>query len=376
MRLPFEESQERDKESIGPMNTMEIARLVQQDYLFASGMGGLFPRQIDLSCVHRVLDLACGPGGWTLEVARTYPKLQVVGIDASNHMIEYAQAQAWVQQMKNVEFRRMNVLEALDIPDNAFDVINAQFIVSFLPKDAWPRLIQECLRITHPGGVLRLTEAEMSFSNSAACERLNSLFASAIHTMNRGFSPHGWHLSITPMLSYFLREGGYENVQSAAHTFDYSTGMKAHDAFYQNFILSYQRLKPFLLQANVCTSEEFEQLFEQAKVEMSSETFCGVCFYLSTWGTKRGKASTRSVFHQRGELEHGQKSSGFRLWEFPGAGSSGLRVKEGNAVLWRHANSHVCPTAESGGTEKLSSRFAVIRSLFGSPGSVKGGNIP
>lgn len=42
----------------------EMARLMRQDQLMTAGMGGIFPEQIDLSGVQRVLDLACGPGGW------------------------------------------------------------------------------------------------------------------------------------------------------------------------------------------------------------------------------------------------------------------------------------------------------------------------
>src|SRR5690348_12671100 len=50
----------------------EMARLMRQDQLVTAGMGGIFPENIDLSGIQRVIDLACGPGGWPLEVAYTY----------------------------------------------------------------------------------------------------------------------------------------------------------------------------------------------------------------------------------------------------------------------------------------------------------------
>jgi SAM-dependent methyltransferase len=38
-------------------------------------MGGLFPEQLDLIDAARVLDLGCGPGGWTNEVAFRHPDI-------------------------------------------------------------------------------------------------------------------------------------------------------------------------------------------------------------------------------------------------------------------------------------------------------------
>jgi len=317
MRIPFDSSYEENTYVIETESATEMTRLMHQDSLCTSGMGELFPRQMNLKEVRQVLDLACGPGGWALEVARTYPTLHVTGIDISKKMINYAQAQAWVQGMKNVEFREMNVLEPLNIPDNVFDIINARFIVGFLPKDAWPVLIEECLRITQPGGVLRLTEAEMGFSNSAACERLNSLFAVALHSTRRGFSPLGQHLGITPMLGYFLRRAGYQDVQCKAHVIDYSANMQAHDAFYQNFLLAYKLLQPFLIKTGVCTPEEFAQLYQQAQEDMSTKTFCGIWFYLSTWGMKGSKTPSTSVLHMQSGRNSNQVPVESLGWKFP-----------------------------------------------------------
>jgi len=286
MRIPLNSSHQQSTYVITTDDAAELVRLVHQDYLLILGMQGFFPRQIDLHKVHRILDLACGSGGWVLEVAHAYPSIHVEGIDMSKQMIEYAQAQAWVQQAKNVEFREMNLLETLDIPDNTFDIINTRFLVSFMPKEAWPELLRECLRVTRLGGMLYLTEAEMSFSNSAACEELNRLFACALHKTGRSFSPSELRLNITPMLGYFLRQAGYQNMQCAAHVLDYSSGMQAHDAFYQNLISAYKMLKPFLIQVKVCTEEEFECLYQQAQIDMSDKGFYGVLFYLSVWGTK------------------------------------------------------------------------------------------
>ncbi|MGZ3621747.1 MAG: methyltransferase domain-containing protein, partial [Ktedonobacteraceae bacterium] len=74
-----------------PESGAEMARLIDQDRLVTKGMGGLFPeRSNDFSGMHRVLDGACGPGGWALEIAFKYPEIEVVGFDVSQAMIDYA----------------------------------------------------------------------------------------------------------------------------------------------------------------------------------------------------------------------------------------------------------------------------------------------
>jgi len=115
-------------------------------------MGGLFPERSDLSDVHDILDVACGPGGWVLDVARTYPQVQVTGFDISVLMIEYARAQVLTLELKHASFRVMDALRPLDFPDESFDLVNARSIFAFVPAQAWPGILKELLRITRPGG--------------------------------------------------------------------------------------------------------------------------------------------------------------------------------------------------------------------------------
>ena len=62
MSTPQEEPTEQKKNTyvIDAESAAEMARLMRQDQLITAGMGGIFPEQIDLSGVQRVLDLAFG----------------------------------------------------------------------------------------------------------------------------------------------------------------------------------------------------------------------------------------------------------------------------------------------------------------------------
>lgn len=111
-------------------NGTEMARLIVQDQLFTQAMGDLFPeyREEELpEQIHAVLDVGCGPAGWTLAVAHRYADIEVTGIDISESMIRYAQTRAASQGLDNAIFRVMDATKPLDFPDATFDLINLRF---------------------------------------------------------------------------------------------------------------------------------------------------------------------------------------------------------------------------------------------------------
>src|SRR5947199_4835220 len=126
-----------------PESGVEMARLIDQDRYVTEGMGGLLAeRSNDFSGIHRILDMACGPGGWALEIAYTHPEIEVVGFDISQAMIDYARARAQVQGLDNASFYVMDATKPLDFPESSFDLVNARTI-GFFPTTVWPNLMRE-----------------------------------------------------------------------------------------------------------------------------------------------------------------------------------------------------------------------------------------
>ncbi|HEX3640910.1 MAG TPA: class I SAM-dependent methyltransferase, partial [Ktedonobacteraceae bacterium] len=155
-------------------NKKELTRLTVQDQMITASMGGVLPEQPDPTIFHRVLDVGCGPGGWAIEAAQTYPMMSLIGIDISERMIKYARAQAEAHQVSDrVKFRVMDALRLLDFPAGYFDLVNLRFGVSYLRTWDWPKLLSELLRVTRVDGVVRVTDTEVTFqSNSPALIRL------------------------------------------------------------------------------------------------------------------------------------------------------------------------------------------------------------
>lgn len=281
--LPRENTYVLDSES-----GTEMARIILQDRMVTKCMGGAISEREDaeVAAMHDILDIACGPGAWVLDMAFAYPKIHVTGIDISRTMIEYARANAQVQDLHNASFKVMDALQPLDFADNSFDLVNARAMFAFMSRADWPKLVQECMRILRPGGTLRMTEIEYGISNSPATEKLSGMFTQALQRTGRSFSPDGRHLGITPMLEYFLRKAGFEHLQKRPYVLDASMGSEAYSSNYQNIMAVHKMLQPFLVSKGLITDEEFEPLYQQSLAEMQLEDFCSLWYFLTVWGQK------------------------------------------------------------------------------------------
>lgn len=264
----------------------ETARLMNQDRVMTREMGGVFPEHPDLSNAHDILDIGCGPGGWVLDVAYEYPKIQVEGIDASQTAIRYASAQAKVQGIDNASFRVMDALKPFEFPDNSFDLVNARFIMGFMPTTAWPGFLQECMRILRSGGIMRLTETEYGATTSSNVNDLGSLTAQLLKRIGYSFSPDGKSMGIAPVMAPMLRKAGFQDVKMMPHVMDASVGTEAYGAWADNIKVTFQMIQPIMVKMGVISQEEMGQLYQNAIIDMLSDDFCAIVFSLTVWGHK------------------------------------------------------------------------------------------
>ena len=262
----------------------EMIRLMIQDRTITEGMGGPLAEQPDPASLRRVLDVGCGPGGWILEAARLYPHMELVGIDISWRMIEYARAQAQGQRLSDgVEFLVMDALRPLDFPDGSFDLVNMRLASSFMLIKDWPRLLQELVRVTCPGGTVRVTEGGNIQSSSPALTRLGQMMFLAGYKAGQSIRPEV--CGITSMLAQLLSESGCQHVQTKAYTLEYPAGTVAAQNFAQDSMYLFQTLRPFLRKWD-CAPEDYDAIYEQALLEMQQNDFHATWDFLMVWGTK------------------------------------------------------------------------------------------
>ena len=263
----------------------EMVRLTDQDRLITMGMDGLVPELPDLAGINRVLDVACGPGGWALDLAQKYQHLQVQGIDVDGGMIDYATTQARAGGVDNATFRVMNAIEPLDFPDNTFDLVNARFLAGFVPRNGWSQVIMELRRILRPGGIIRWTEQEWT-GTSSSFEQVEAYTFQAMRRAGQLLAADERHTGITPLMRRFLSDAGFINVREVAHALDFSAGTGVQRAYAQDLWIGTVLLQPFHLALGVATQQELDDLQQHVQEELLSDDFYAVWFLLTALGTK------------------------------------------------------------------------------------------
>jgi len=114
----------------------------------------------------RVLDLATQEGKQLFAYERTFPGVELHGVDIAAPSLRYGHAQAAFRGQP-VHFSQQNA-EAMDFPDGHFDLIVSSFFLHEISVSATKRVIAECYRLLAPGGIM----AHMELPPHKSCEPL------------------------------------------------------------------------------------------------------------------------------------------------------------------------------------------------------------
>lgn len=282
-------------------NQEELTRLQVQDRMVTAGMGGVLPEQPDPTIFQKILDVGCGPGGWLIEVAKTYPGASLlVGIDISGKMLASARTQVEALGIGDrVEFHVMDALRMLEFPSGFFDLVNLRFAQSWLRTWDWPKLLQEFKRVTRPDGVIRITDSDFWEGNSPAFQRLNAPWPEAAYRAGLYFTPD--RNGVTSQLARLLSQHSIQNVQTRPCRLEYRAGTPEGHHFYEDVRLGARTGLPFLRKWTQ-VSDDYETTYQQMLSEMQQPDFVGTWDLLTAWGnrpTERETASSPSMWTDR-----------------------------------------------------------------------------
>lgn len=101
---------------------------------------------------HNVLDLCCGTGDWTIQLAAN-KNANITGLDFSENMLEVAKEKTKI--FNNIELIQGDATE-LPYEDNTFDIVTIGFGLRNLPD--YQKGINEFYRVLKPGGQLVILE--------------------------------------------------------------------------------------------------------------------------------------------------------------------------------------------------------------------------
>jgi SAM-dependent methyltransferase len=116
--------------------------------------GYLLPR---LEATARVLDVGCGPGTITVDLAARVPQGEVVGVDAAGDVLDLARQEAGRQGRPNVRFEAGDVYH-LAFADASFDVVHAHQVLQHLGNPVGA--LAEMRRVCRPGGLIAARDSD------------------------------------------------------------------------------------------------------------------------------------------------------------------------------------------------------------------------
>ena len=158
----------------------------------------------------RVLDIGSGPGTLTIDLARRVAPGEVVGVDASEEIVEHASALAQDDGIASVSFRTGSAY-ALDFEDDSFDVVHAHQVLQHVADPV--AVLKEMRRVTRSGGLVAARDVDyggvMVAPGLPGLGRWRTVY-DAVHRSNGGEPDAGRHLK------GWALEAGLTEVRSTA----------------------------------------------------------------------------------------------------------------------------------------------------------------
>ena len=164
-----------------------------------------------------LLDIGCGPGTITVDLARIVAPGRVWGIDSSPEVLAGAADAAAASGLGNVVVSVGDV-RRLDFDDASFDAVHAHQVLQHLTDPVGA--LREMRRVCHADGVVAARDADYSsmswYPKLPALEEWMSLY----HQVARS---NGAEPDAAPLLRHWAHEAGLQDVTSSASVWCYST---------------------------------------------------------------------------------------------------------------------------------------------------------
>ncbi|KAF7713574.1 Methyltransferase domain-containing protein [Penicillium ucsense] len=164
-----------------------------------------------------ILDVGCGPGSITVDLARRVPQGQVVGVDYVSDPLDGARSLASSRGLTNVKFDVADI-HSLPFSDDTFDVVHAHQVLQHIADPVLA--FREMRRVVKPGGIVAVQESikSMIHPTSEALEAWGDLQA-------RMRQATGNHTKAGLQLHVWARKAGFStaNLKKSAGSWCFAT---------------------------------------------------------------------------------------------------------------------------------------------------------
>lgn len=185
-----------------PKDMQDVNRLDFQHFMLRQALQSNYLAPLNPEEVHTMLDVGCGTSRWGSEMARAFPRAQVLGYDLEEV------TQTGLELPCNYHFLKGNIFDGLPFASATFEYIHQRLLVMGIPVTQWIAEIRELLRVTARGGYIELVESGNAFFPVGEYTR---------RWMDWGMEicqPRGLDPSAIANLADFARQAGMKDIQT------------------------------------------------------------------------------------------------------------------------------------------------------------------
>jgi ubiquinone/menaquinone biosynthesis C-methylase UbiE len=246
-----------------PADAEEINRLDFQHYMLRYALQGNYASPIESPA--SILDVGTGTGRWAREMAQEFPAAKVLGVDITPPPAdEPAGPGALDLRPHNYAFAAANVLEGLPFPDASFDFVHMRLLYLAIPRDRWPFVISELVRVARPGGWVESLEGGLAAREGPMMALMQSWSTSML-------ARRAVDLRDGERVPDLMRSAGLANV--TAHRVDIplgSYGGRIGSMMATDLLTGAEGLGGLVVQMGLATREQFDQTIAGLRAELNS----------------------------------------------------------------------------------------------------------
>lgn len=225
----------------------------------------------------RVLDVGCGSGAVTVELAELVgPTGSVLALDPSPARCAEARQQS--AGHSNVEVRE-GALPQTGLPDRAFDAVFSQYVFEYLGDV--PAALAECVRVCRPGGRVVVADIDgHGLHNWPVSQRIHE----GLTLLEQALAPAGFDLRVGRKMFHHFQLAGLLNVTVQLTPIDVVAGA-ADAALLADWRQRFQVLGPMAL-ATFGTAELWQRFVDDYLCLLADPLALKYTVMLTTSGTR------------------------------------------------------------------------------------------
>jgi len=167
-----------------------------------------------------LLDVGCGPGTITADLARILVDGSVVGVDRSEEVVARANEENRAFGLANLSFEVGDVY-GLHFPDESFDVVYSHQVLQHLSRPV--EALGEMRRVLKPGGLLAVREADFGGFIWSPSDPLLDRWMAVYHELTRR---NGAEADAGRMLKGWVRAAGLRELTVTSSTWTYESDVE------------------------------------------------------------------------------------------------------------------------------------------------------